>query len=279
MRFEDFARIHGLIINHVVMNKSVRVPTEDKPRKTNGSYKFLGDVGFVMNFATMDKPAVWFDKDINSVKVKPKSDINKLWNALSNIENNVRKDKASAKAGWIMKQTNLETHPYLASKGFPYEKGHVWNKNGERLLVIPMSVDRKLVGCQLINDKGDKKFLYGQTTKNAVFSFDAKGIPIFCEGYATALSVRKVLKVSNIKYCIYVCFSASNMKLVAGTIKGGLVIADNDSNRIGESTAIKIGKPYWMSDTIGQDFNDFHGTVGDFKASQELKKAIFNLKK
>jgi phage/plasmid primase-like uncharacterized protein len=275
MTFEDFARIHGLIINHVIHNKSVRVPTEDKPKKTNGSYKFLGDVGFVMNFATMDKPAVWFDKDINSVKVKPKSDINKLWNALSDIESNVKKDKASSKAGWIMKQTKLDTHPYLANKGFPSETGNVWMKDGEPLLVIPMSIDRRLVGCQLIQSNGDKKFLYGQTTKNAVFTFDAKGMPFFCEGYATALSVRQVLKASNIKYCIYVCFSASNMKLIAGSVKGGLVIADNDTNGIGEKTAINIGKRYWMSDTIGQDFNDFHRLNGDFKASQELKKALY----
>lgn len=276
MRFEDFARIHGLIINHLILRKSVRVPTEDKPRKQNGSYKFLGDVGFVMNFATMDKPAVWFADDKNIID-KPKNDINKLWNALSDIENNVKKDKAASKAGWIMKQTKLDTHPYLINKGFPNEKGNVWVKDGESLLVIPMSIDRKLVGCQLINSNGDKKFLYGQTTKNAVFTFDAKGMPFFCEGYATALSVRQVLKASNIKYCIYVCFSASNMKFIARSIKGGLVIADNDTNRIGEKTAINIGKRYWMSDTIGQDFNDFHILNGDFKASQELKKALYGL--
>ena len=149
-------------------------------------------------------------------------------------------------------------------------------KDGKPLLVVPMSIDRKLVGCQLINSDGDKKFLYGQTTKNAILTFDAKGMPFFCEGYATALSVRKVLKASNIKYCIYVCFSASNMKLIAGSVKGGLVIADNDTNGIGEKTAINIGKNYWMSNTIGQDFNDFHILNGDFKASQELKKALYS---
>ena len=277
MRFEDFARIHGLIIDHIIPHKQMRTSTEDHPKKQNGSYKFLGHVGFVMNWATMDKPAVWFDKDINSVKLKPKNDINKLWNALYNIETNVKNDKAAFKAGWIMKQTKLDTHPYLIKKGFPNEKGNVWMKDGKPLLVVPMSIDRKLVGCQLIKSDGDKKFLYGQTTKNAILTFDAKGMPFFCEGYATALSVRKVLKASNIKYCIYVCFSASNMKLIAGSVKGGLVIADNDTNGIGEKTAINIGKNYWMSNTIGQDFNDFHILNGDFKASQELKKALYSL--
>lgn len=276
MTFEDFARIHGLIINHVVMNKSVRVPTEDKPRKTNGSYKFLGDVGFVMNFATMDKPAVWFPTE-QQIQERPKSDINKLWSTISSIEDGVKKDKAAKKAGWIMKQTKLDTHPYLIKKGFPNEKGHVWIKDNEPILVVPMFVAKKLVGCQLINSDGDKKFLYGQTTKNAIFTFDAKGMPFFCEGYATALSLRQVLKLSNIKYCIYICFSATNMKLVAGSVSGGFVIADNDTNRVGEKTAINIAKPYWISKTIGEDFNDFHMSVGDFKASQDLKKAIYNL--
>jgi hypothetical protein len=67
------------------------------------------------------------------------------------------------------------------------------------------------------------------------------------------------------------------MKLVARSIKGGLVIADHDANGIGEKTAIHIGKPYWISNTIGQDFNDFHISNGDFKASQSLKKAIYGV--
>ena len=49
MRFEDFAKIHGLIIDHVIPHRQVRTPTEDHPRSKNGSYKFLGHVGFVMN--------------------------------------------------------------------------------------------------------------------------------------------------------------------------------------------------------------------------------------
>jgi putative DNA primase/helicase len=105
---------------------------------------------------------------------------------------------------------------------------------------------------------------------------NAKGIPMFCEGYATALSIRECMKASNIKYAIYVCFSASNMKHIARTVGGGFIVADNDPNCIGEKTAKETGKPYWLSETVGDDFNDYHQRLGTFRASQSLKKALLS---
>ena len=271
MRFEDFARVHGLIINSIIPNKSIRVPTEDHPRKKNGSYKFLGDVGFVMNWATMEKPATWFpDKDSPII-------INKVSKAELNKERKELAEQARKKAGWIMHQCKQETHPYLASKGFPDMLDNVWTNEGKKLLVIPMRQFKTLIGCQLIDDEGNKKFLYGQTSKGATLTFNAKGFPIFCEGYATALSIREVLKTSNIKYSIYTCFSASNMKLIARKFRKGLVVADNDRNGIGEKSAIETGKPYWLASTIGYDFNDYHKEVGTQKASDELKRLILSI--
>jgi putative DNA primase/helicase len=139
-----------------------------------------------------------------------------------------------------------------------------------------MRIDNRLVGVQLIDEEGSKKFLHGQTTKGASFCMNAKGIPIFCEGYATGLSVRECMKASNIKYAIYVCFSASNMKYIARTIPDGIIIADNDPNNIGEKTARETGKPYWISDTVGEDFNDYHKRLGNFRASQNLKKTLLS---
>ena len=272
MRFEDFARIHGLIIDRVIPHRQVRTPTEDHPRSKNGSYKFLGHFGFVQNWATMSEPAIWFDdKKTASIEVIKRS------SAQEDKERERLAKKASDKAGWILHQCKQETHPYLASKGFPNEVGNVWTKGDERILVIPMRIDKRLVGCQLINDKGVKKFLYGQTTKGATFTMNAKGFPILCEGYATALSVREAMIANNIKYSIHVCFSASNMKLIAGKFPYGLIVADNDNSHVGETTARKTGKPYWLSETIGEDFNDFHKRVGTFKASQSLKKKLIEI--
>jgi putative DNA primase/helicase len=162
------------------------------------------------------------------------------------------------------------------SKGFPEELGNVWEKDGNDILVIPMRIESRLVGVQLIDNEGNKKFLHGQTTKGASFCMNAKGIPIFCEGYATALSIRECMKASNIKYAIYVCFSASNLKHIARSIPDGFIVADNDPNQVGERSAREAGKPYWLSETVGDDFNDLHQRVGTFRASQMLKKVLLN---
>jgi putative DNA primase/helicase len=273
MRFEDFAKIHGVIIDRLVMNKQVRTPTVDHPRKRNGTYKFMGDVGFVRNWATMDKPAVWFD---DTKVTTPQERIKSIQDF--ERQRKGRAYHATKKAGWIMHQVKPDFHPYLASKGFDYEVGNVWEKNGEKLLVIPMRIGLKLIGCQLISDKGEKKFLYGQTSKGATFTMNARGLPIFCEGYATGLSIREVLKASNIPYCIHVCFSATNMEFIAGQFSHGLVVADNDDSHTGEFSAKKTGKPYWISPAVGEDFNDFHKRVGTFQASQSLKQILTQYK-
>lgn len=269
MRFEEFARAHGLIIQSIIPNRWVATPTEDHPRKRNGRYKFLGNIGWVQNWATMSRPEVW--KDVTVVTPK---DYRDTYRRLAQ-EREREAQAAASKAGWIMNQTTRSTHPYLAAKGFPDEVGNIWDAGSDRLLVIPMrGLDKRIVGCQLIDGEGKKKFLQGQASKGAVFAMNAGGLPIFCEGYATGLSVRAVMVQIKIRYSIYVCFSASNMEEIAGRFKTGIVIADNDPNQVGENVARRTGKPYWVAPTVGQDFNDFHQSVGIFKASQALKKLL-----
>ena len=273
MRFEDFCRMHGLIMRDLIPFKWVSTPTEDHPRSNNGRYKYMGDVGWVQNWATMDKPSMWRPDE----PFRPSADFIKKKNSVANDRQKLA-EKASAKAGWIMHQTTNATHEYLADKGFPEEEGNVWKTDTGDVLVIPMRISGKLVGCQLIDHRGDKKFLYGQQTKGASFCIDAKGTPIFCEGYATGLSVRSVMKANKLRYSIYICFSAGNMKEVASKFKNGIVVADNDPSGVGESTAKAIGLPYWISDTVGEDFNDYHLRVGLFTASQSLKQTLLNNK-
>lgn len=269
MRFEDFAHNHGLILNGLEFDRWVATPTEDHPRSGNGRYKFLGNVGWVQNWATMEKPATWFEKGytIDSPQIIRSIDA-------SRQKQKEQSEHASKRAGWILHQSELRSHPYLVSKGFEKEQGNVWEKDGKDFLVIPMRIDSKLVGVQLIDDQGGKKFLHGQTSKGASFCMNAKGIPMFCEGYATALSVRESMKLINLKYAIYVCFSAHNLKQIARTIPNGFVIADNDASQVGETTAVETGYPYWISETVGEDFNDYSQRVGSFKASQNLKKIL-----
>jgi putative DNA primase/helicase len=146
-------------------------------------------------------------------------------------------------------------------------------KEGVPLLVIPMRVKNALVGVQLIDPDGNKKFLFGQRTSNAEFIFDNKGPHIFCEGYATALSIRMALKNLKKRYTIHVCFSAGNMLKVSDGMQGHIV-ADNDESKTGENTAKRIGLPFWISEIEGFDFNDHHKYFGLFKASQSLIKIL-----
>lgn len=273
MIFEDFAKAHGLIINGLVSHKWICTATDDHPRSSNGRYKFLGDVGWVQNWATMDKPEMWRlegEFKPNPQFAKAKNDAYRQRIELA--------DKASAKAGWIMHQTELKTHPYLVKKGFTDMTMPVWDTpEGEGKLVIAMRRDGKIVGCQLVSEEGEKKFLYGQTSKGASFVMDAKGIHIFCEGFATGLSIQAIMRANKMRYTIHVCFSAGNMKEVARGFPNGIIIADNDNSGVGESIAQETGKPYWLSDTVAEDFNDYHMRVGLFKASQGLKKFLMNV--
>lgn len=263
MTFEDFVRGHGLIVDGLVPDRWVAVPTEDHPRKKNGRYKWLGDVGWAQNWATMEKPQMWRGPDST---VDPR----RIAQAADTRQQEA--DRAAKKAGWILHQAELHTHPYLCRKGFPDERCAVWND----LLVIPMRRDGRLVGAQLIDQEGGKRFLAGQATKGAAFVFDAKGPPIFCEGFATGLSIRAAMQALKIRYTIHVCFSAGNIESVAAKVSGGIVVADADPNGVGVRAACKTGKPYWVSDAIGEDFNDHHARVGLFQAALSLKRALFD---
>lgn len=183
--------------------------------------------------------------------------------------------EAAKKAAWILDRCNLEQHAYLESKGWPEMQGLVWRpKEDENLLVIPMRVGSHLVGAQLIDREGVKKFLPGQRASGAEFIIGQRGRDWLCEGYATALSVQAALSCLKQPYRIHCCFSAGNMVKVAAHLPGCMVVADNDASEAGLKAAKKIGRPYWMSTLVGEDFNDYSRRVGLFKSSQAIRALV-----
>lgn len=182
---------------------------------------------------------------------------------------------AARKAQWILDQCKPEQHAYLHSKGFAELEGLVWRPELEtNLLCIPMRVNGKLVGLQMIDKTGGKKFLTRQITAGAEFCFDCRAQAAsdwWTEGYGTALSLRACLDALKQPYRIHVCFSASNVKRMAHS---GFVIADNDASGTGEAAARATGLPYWLAPDVGQDFNDVHKALGTFRASQALGRWI-----
>lgn len=270
MTFEDFARLHGVLIGRLIPGKWVRVATEDKPKHRNGAYKFLGDVGFVQNWATQTAPSVWHaDGDAKDVAQR----IQRVANQAS-AEARVSAQKAAERAEAILSECELAPHPYLERKGFPDELVNVWNRATDNVMVIPMRFGGAIVGAQLVNPDGDKRFLYGQRSGGAEFVMGQRGAHFLCEGYATALSAQQALRQLKAPYVLHVTFSAGNMKKVASGLPGGLVIADNDESGTGERVAREIGWPYWMSDRVKEDANDYAQRAGVFALAMGIKGAM-----
>ena len=273
MTFQDYCMAHGVLLDNLPpIGRWVRCKTADKPKSRNGAVKWMGSHGFVQNHATMTDVAVWQSDDVTPAVVAQA----RKQAAHADAEIRAGQAKAAEKAEQILKQSRRTTHAYFERKGFPEEIVHVWKRDEIDVAAIPMWVGNYLVGLQVIEADGAKKFLYGQRTSNATHSFKAgyNGLNVVCEGYATALSVKAALTSMRRPYALHVCFSAGNMKKVSATLKPGLVIADNDESRTGELAAQAIGWPYWMSDKIGEDANDFHNRVKLFAFSQSLKKSI-----
>ena len=260
MNFETFAEQHGLIIDSVQHDRWVRVPTKDKPHSKNGAYIWDGKTGAVQNWAVHEKPITFLSKDDFRIT---ESEWQKR-KAKAEVERKRKNNYAIKVANEMLTKAVKSTHPYMAKKGFPDFKVPVY----EGLMLLPMRIGQNLVGCQTISQDGTKKFLYGQITKDAELVIDAKGRHILCEGYATAMSIRRALKAVGKRYTIHVCFSASNILKIASKYPKCMIVADNDS--VGLNTAIKTGKPFWSSPVANEDFNDFELRVGATEAGKSL---------
>lgn len=201
-------------------------------------------------------------------------------NARLDAEKSQRADdqeRAAKKAAWILHQAKNEQHAYLHSKGWGEMMGSVWWVTEEQnLLCIPMRVGPKLVGVQLIDRTGQKKYLRGQRTSGAEYCINNSGhgaLDWFVEGYATGLSLRDCLMALRLRYRIHVCFSAQNLKRMANI---GVIVADRDESKTGENAAIATGLPYFLPPD--GDLNDMHRAQGLFKTSQAIRKWLSDMK-
>jgi putative DNA primase/helicase len=262
MDFYNFAEQHGLIIDHLVQDRWVRVPTSDKPNSKNGAYIYDGQSGAVQNWAIHEKPVSWHDKN---KKHDPQLVARK---AKASVDHETKQKAAAGKASWILGKCVKQTHSYMAKKGFPNEKVNVWNA----MMVIPMRIDGSLTGIQLISEDGKKTFLTGQKNKGASTIIDNKGKVILCEGVATAMSIRRALKSVKTRYKIVICFSASNILEMAKLYPDCVIVADNDA--VGTRVAKQSGKIFCVPPGAGEDFNDYEVRVGAKVAGEFLIATI-----
>lgn len=272
MDFRSFAHAHGVEINRLEQGRITRCATTEHPRKRNGAYLFEGQWGWCMDWSQHPEPIYWQDDSI--VSPEQLADLKARMEASRRIhaaERSREAANAARKAASIIKEAKPDLHPYLERKGFPDALGLVWEKDGDRLLVVPMRIGSTVAGCQVIDHDGNKRFLRGQKTNGAEFVIGSAGHEIWCEGYATARSIHAVLTAMKVPCRVHACFSAGNLERLA---KRGFVVADNDASGTGEKSAQKTGLPYWMAPEVGFDFNDYHMAAGKFAAGMALRQFL-----
>ena len=201
-------------------------------------------------------------------------------------EANAKKDidhrLAAERAIDMIARASLGNHPYLKSKQFPDELGFITQDNS---LMVPMRNSRKkLVGAQIICWEGDqwvKKFIYGTKAQGAIFRIGSRSAAysILCEGYATGLTIYKACRLISLDVTILVCFSASNIIEVSKfvTCKHCGIYADNDENRAGEKAALKTGRAYIMSNTVGFDASDDLREHSIIHVAEKCRQLITNM--
>lgn len=264
MTFLAFAAEHGLLIDTLIEGRWVRVKTTDKAKKRNGSYKFLGDVGFLQNHATMDRVAVWHPD--GKVEKIDRAAMRRRMAQTAQQEREKQEDAREFAEGMV-KRACLDVHPYLVAKGFPEEKGLVL----EDELLIPMrefKLYKQINSIQRISADGTKLFLPGGKAKGSVFFIG----PLLArerwlvEGYATGLSVRAALRELHREAQVVVCFSAGNLAHVGVLVRElrpvAYVMGDNDKSGAGEKAANETGLPWAMPPEVGMDANDLHQRDG-----------------
>lgn len=243
------------------------------------------------NWKTGEKATIWI-KDRHELSEVEKRQFAER-KARDEAEKARKAEEAAAKAARIVDAAKLSTHPYFAAKGFPVEKGLVLGAveirkiageyviAGDRALVMPARVGKRIVSVQLIWEDGAKKFLAGGEIKGACHRIATGRDTWLCEGYATGLSLRAALKSLNRVDTVLCCFSASNVAEVARRIQGRCYIAADhdkpmpqfDGLGTGEHWARVAGKPYVLPPEIG-DINDYHMSHGIFAVQKLLAQAI-----
>jgi len=275
MRFEEFARLQGLLLEVAYASEKIRrCATADHPRARNGAYFYDGRRGWVMCWDG-DGELHWW----NDPNDKPWSEAERrAWRQRRSVAQDLERRKheeAAAKACALLGDCELATHPYLANKGFPDARGFV---SAAHELLVPMRAlhGNAVRGVQRIFwtapsvETGaagfwTKKFLYGMAPRDAVLRLGpARPFETWlCEGYATGLSIEAALRRMGLQAAVLVCFSDHNMVRVASQVEGRrFTFADHDPKGAGQRAAARIGAPVAISPLAGEDANDLHQRAG-----------------
>ncbi len=302
--FVDFARAHGVEIDPAKLYANERVRrcgTTEHPRSKNGAYFWDGQRGWVFAWDGEARAQWWNDPHARPWTEEEKHAWKAKRDGQRQAEERKRRD-AALQAAEMLKAAKPGRHDYLFRKGFPDLQGLVLPDGG---LLVPMRdwKTNELRGAQVIRwtDTEDepgrmrwvKKMVYGMQARGAVLRLGPRHATetIYCEGYATGLSIEAAVRQLRLNAAVMVCFSDSNMVHVAQQTKGRrYCFADHDRTPAlerakrdrgepfdvrgpGELAAINAGLPYCMSPELGEDANDLHQRAGLMAVCQLLLKA------
>ncbi|MFT4266557.1 MAG: toprim domain-containing protein [Xenophilus sp.] len=270
--FVDFARAHGVLINEAKFFASEhikRCATIEHPKSGNGAYFWDGERGWVFAWDGDARVQWWNDPNARPWTEEEKE----AWRCKRDAARATQEreyQRAAHRAAEMLRQAVPGRHDYLIRKKLPDAQGLVL-PTGE--LIVPMRnpFTGDLQGVQVIRWNGEamrweKKMTPGMRAKGAVLRLGPRTAreTIFCEGYATGLSIEAAARQMRLSAAVMVCFSDSNMAHVAGLMNKGqrYVFADHDKSGAGERAAQATGLPYCMSPTEGQDANDLHASDG-----------------
>lgn len=277
--FVDFARAHGVLVRSLAPSDRIRrCPTVDHRHSQNGAYFWDGARGWVMRWDG-DAELHWYQDDSRQWTPAERAD----WQRQRVKAEQTRAQqaaRAARQAEDMLAGAEMSAHNYLARKGFPAALGHV---DADGRLLVPMrdAETSALRGVQVISWDMDarawqKKMLFGMRARGAVLRLGRRDATerIYCEGYATGLSIEAAVLQMRLPIQVVVCFSASNLVHVAQAAAGrGMVFADHDGSGTGEAAAKQTGLPYCMSECLGEDANDLHMRAGLWAVCGQIQKA------
>lgn len=273
----------GFVIKkNLVLNKINRCGTKSKPKSKNGWY-YVNDT--YANYGSWDNSIengyflVTEKKTFTEAEKKiyfQKLEEQKLLLERIEKENRIERIKDVQNYSNSLpknNRNNVINHGYLIKKGlvdkdFYYAHCLDFNLDFQKRLVIPIyDVDNQLVGCQYINENGDKKFKTGSILSNSFYPIIANELKLediqsfyFVEGIATGISLYQALDyVIGGTYAVIVCFNAGNIDKVYNMITKkyksfyNIVVKDYDIAGIKSNC-----KGFIVGYCKGQDANDIH---------------------
>ncbi|MBA3622890.1 MAG: toprim domain-containing protein [Methylibium sp.] len=287
MSFIDFCRSHGILIDSLPpMGLWKRFKTEDKANgKRNGAVKWMGDHGFVQNWATDQKVEVWHDER-TTIDPAARAASQARLRAQHDRERDQRKLAIQgARRFWANAHPLSRPHPYIEKKGLS-PLGCAGLRTHDGLLVVPVWWGDALVSVQTITAEGEKRFWPGAPVKGGAYVLDRPraALTAFCEGVATGLAIYQSVRQAR----VVVAFDCGNLVRVIERIKptGSVVIcADNDTatfakrgfnpgldaaQEVAETIGCGVWAPMGIEGTDAADFMKELGTAAAKRMEREI---------